>query len=85
MGTFESNFSRVVSPELAKHIVNRLRKGETVEFPNRYPLEEVHGKFGGSWRISQRKQSLFCPLPFSVGLIIYPDPYEKTHVRRLNV
>jgi hypothetical protein len=50
VGTFESDFSEVVSPELAKHIVNRLRQGETVEFPNRYPLEEVHGKFGGSWR-----------------------------------
>jgi hypothetical protein len=27
LGTFETDFSRVVSPELARHIVNRLRPG----------------------------------------------------------
>jgi hypothetical protein len=50
VGTFESDFSKVVSPELARHIVGRLRAGETVEFPNRYELAEVQGRFGGSWK-----------------------------------
>jgi len=27
--------------------VYRLRHGDVVEFPNRYELTEVHGKFGG--------------------------------------
>jgi hypothetical protein len=46
----ERDFSQVVSPELATHFVNRLRAGETIEFPNLYGLDEVQGKFGGSWR-----------------------------------
>jgi hypothetical protein len=50
VGTFEKDFAQVVSPELATHIVSKLRAGETVEFPNRYELEQVQGKFGGSWR-----------------------------------
>ena len=50
VGTFESDFSRVVSPELARHMVTALRAGETVEFPNRYELAEVRGQFGVSWR-----------------------------------
>ncbi len=50
VGTFERDFSQVVSPELARHLVNQLRAGVTVEFPNRYELDEVQGKFGGSWR-----------------------------------
>ena len=50
VGTFERDFSQVVSPELATHFVNRLRAGETIEFPNLYGLDEVQGKFGGSWR-----------------------------------
>jgi hypothetical protein len=40
VGTFESDFSKIVSPELAWQIVGRLRAGETVEFPNRYELGE---------------------------------------------
>ncbi|WP_213805796.1 hypothetical protein [Granulicella sp. dw_53] len=47
VGTFEKDFTKVVSPELAKHLVNQLRAGEIVEFPNRYELTEVKGKFGG--------------------------------------
>lgn len=31
VGTFESDFSKIVSPELARHVVGRLRAGETVE------------------------------------------------------
>ena len=49
VGTFEKDFTRIVSPELAQNIVYRLRQGEIVEFPNRYELEEVKGKFGGYW------------------------------------
>jgi hypothetical protein len=41
VGAFEKNFGQVVSPELARHLVNRLRAGGTVEFPNRYELGEV--------------------------------------------
>jgi len=48
-GTFEKDFARIVSPELAQNIVFRLRRGEIVEFPNRYELAEVKGKFGGCW------------------------------------
>lgn len=50
VGTYESDFSKIVSPELARHMVGRLRAGETVEFPNRYELAEVRGKFGPSWK-----------------------------------
>ena len=49
VGTFEKDFSRIVSPELAENIVRRLRQGEVVEFPNQYDLAEVRGKFGGYW------------------------------------
>jgi hypothetical protein len=49
VGTYERDFTKIVSPELAKDIVTRLRRGETVEFPNRYELEEVKGGFGGRW------------------------------------
>jgi hypothetical protein len=47
VGTFEKDFAKIVSPELAANIVFRLRKGEIVEFPNRYELAQVKGKFGG--------------------------------------
>jgi hypothetical protein len=50
VGTYESDFSRIVSPEMARHAVEKLRAGETVEFPNRYELREVHDRFGGSWK-----------------------------------
>ena len=50
VGTFESDFRKIVSPELARHVVEKLRAGETVEFPNRYELKEVRGRFGGSWK-----------------------------------
>lgn len=50
VGTYESDFSKIVSPELARHVVEKLRAGETVEFPNRYELGEVKGRFGGSWK-----------------------------------
>jgi hypothetical protein len=50
VGTFEKDFTKIVSPELAQNIVARLRKGEVVEFPNRYQLDEVKGRFGGCWR-----------------------------------
>jgi hypothetical protein len=50
VGTFEKDFAEVVSPELASHIVSKLRAGETVEFPNRYELNQVQSKLGGSWR-----------------------------------
>jgi hypothetical protein len=49
VGTFEKDFSRIVSPELAENIVYRLRQGEIVEFPNLYELAEVQGRFGGCW------------------------------------
>jgi hypothetical protein len=47
VGTFEKDFTKIVSPELAANIMSRLRKGEIVEFPHRYELGEVKGKFGG--------------------------------------
>jgi len=47
VGTFEKDFTKIVSPELAQNIVYRLRQGEIVEFPNRYELAQVKGKFGG--------------------------------------
>jgi hypothetical protein len=47
VGTFEKDFTKIVSPELAQNIVTRLRQGEIVEFPNRYELSQVKGKFGG--------------------------------------
>jgi hypothetical protein len=34
VGTFEKDFTRIVSPELAQNIMYRLRQGEIVEFPN---------------------------------------------------
>jgi hypothetical protein len=49
VGTYETDFQKIVSPELAKHVVERLRAGETVEFPNRYELVQVKGGFGGRW------------------------------------
>jgi hypothetical protein len=45
VGTLD--FRRIVSPELARDIMHRLRRGEIVEFPNRYELREVKGRFGG--------------------------------------
>jgi hypothetical protein len=50
VGTYETDFKRIVSPELAQHLVQKLRAGETVEFPNRYELGEVKGRLGGSWK-----------------------------------
>lgn len=50
VGTYETDFQKIVSPQLAKHVVEKLRAGETVEFPNRYELAQVKGGFGGSWR-----------------------------------
>jgi hypothetical protein len=47
VGTFENDFMKIVSPELAANIMSRLRRGEIVEFPNRYELAQVKGKFGG--------------------------------------
>jgi hypothetical protein len=47
VGTYEEDFTKIVSPELAKDIANRLHRGEIVEFPNRYELEQVKGGFGG--------------------------------------
>ncbi|MBS1798947.1 MAG: hypothetical protein JSS95_03895 [Acidobacteria bacterium] len=49
VGTFEKDFEKIVSPELAKHVAEKLRAGETVEFPNRYELAQVKGGFGGRW------------------------------------
>jgi len=49
VGTYERDFTKIVSSELAKDIANRLCRGETVEFPNRYELEQVKGGFGGRW------------------------------------
>ena len=48
IGTFEADFSRIVNPAAAKEIVNRLRAGETVQFPRSYQFEQLRG-FGGSW------------------------------------
>src|SRR5713101_660449 len=47
IGTFEADFSRIVNPAAAKEIVNRLRAGETVQFPGSYQLERLRG-FGSS-------------------------------------
>ena len=49
VGTYETDFQRIVSPELARHVVEKLRAGETVEFPNSYELAQVRGGFGGTW------------------------------------
>jgi hypothetical protein len=49
VGTFEKDFTKNVSPELAENILRRLRQGEIVEFPNRYALSEVKGRFGGNF------------------------------------
>ena len=50
VGTFESDFRKVVSAEMARHVIEKLRAGKTVEFPNRYELREVQGRFGGNWK-----------------------------------
>ena len=47
VGTFEKDLTKIVSQELAQNIMSRLRQGEIVEFPNRYELSKVKGKFGG--------------------------------------
>jgi hypothetical protein len=47
--TLVKDFQKIVSPELAIHIVEQLRAGETVEFPNRYEFEQVKGGFGARW------------------------------------
>jgi hypothetical protein len=47
VGTFETDFTKIVSPELAANIMSRLRQGEIVQFPNLYELSEVKDKFGG--------------------------------------
>jgi hypothetical protein len=49
VGTYVKDFQRIVSPELAKHIVDRLRKGEPLEFPNRYDFAQVKGGLGGCY------------------------------------
>jgi hypothetical protein len=48
VGSYETDFSRLVHSLAAKEIVNRLRSGETVEFPGRYGLSQLMG-VGGSW------------------------------------
>jgi len=50
VGTFESDFRKVVSAEMARHVIEKLQAGKTVEFPNRYELREVQGRFGGNWK-----------------------------------
>ena len=45
--SFEKDFTKIVPPELAANIVSRLRQGEIVEFPNRYELSQVKGRFRG--------------------------------------
>jgi hypothetical protein len=49
VGTYENDFRKIVSPELAKYVVEKLCAGETVEFPNRYELGQVRGGFSGRW------------------------------------
>jgi hypothetical protein len=49
VGTFEKDFQRIVSPELAKHATDTLKSGKTFEFQNFYELDEVKGGFGGRW------------------------------------
>jgi hypothetical protein len=49
-GTYETDFAKIVSLELSRDIVRRLRDGETVEYPNLYELQEIEGRFGGSFR-----------------------------------
>lgn len=49
-GSYERDFAKIVSQELSSDIVSRLREGETVEFPNRYELEQIEVGFGGSFR-----------------------------------
>jgi len=48
-GNLEREFAEIVSSELASHFMNRLESGETVEFPNRYAIQEVKGKIGVRW------------------------------------
>lgn len=48
VGSYETDFSKLVHSSAAKEIVNRLRSGETVEFPGRYDLSQLKG-FGGNW------------------------------------
>ena len=60
VGTYESDFSMIVSPELARHVVDKLRAGETVEFPNRYELEEVKVGSGGAGRIKSLRLGPCC-------------------------
>ncbi len=48
VGTFEKDSTKIVSPELAANIVSRHRQGEIVEFPNRYELSAVKGRFGAT-------------------------------------
>lgn len=49
VGTFEKDFQRIVSPELAKYAAETLKSGKTFEFPNLYGLDELKGGFGGKW------------------------------------
>jgi hypothetical protein len=48
VGSYETDFSKLVHSSAAKEIVNRLRSGKTVEFLGRYELSQLKG-FGGSW------------------------------------
>jgi hypothetical protein len=48
VGSYETDFSKLVHSSAAKEILNRPRSGETVEFPGRYELSQLKG-FGGSW------------------------------------
>ena len=45
------SFRKIVSPELAKYVVEKLCAGKTVEFLNRYELGQVRGGFGGDGAI----------------------------------
>lgn len=49
VGTFERDFQKIVSPELAKYAAETLKAGKTFEFPNLYELNDVKSGFGGRW------------------------------------
>jgi hypothetical protein len=47
-GTFAEDFAKIVPPGNAQHILERLRRGETVLFPGLFELDQVLHQFGGS-------------------------------------
>jgi hypothetical protein len=48
VGSYVDDFARIMPREEAADLVARLRRGETVEIPGYWHLDEVKHKFGGA-------------------------------------